>query len=167
MALKAQLKINQFANGTANRFFGMSNAGIPGLISQFLAEGGGIDFPTALLNARFRIKPQHVVLGPGASGSFAFGDWFNVDDSAEFVLAIVAAIKPDGSGAFTGLCCASFRKDGAADAVLVGSSQTLFLQEDISGAPTIALATTGNDLNINYSAAENVNVTTTVLSVRV
>lgn len=168
MALKAQLKVNQFANSTANRFMGMSNAGVPGLISQFLAVGGNLTLPTDGLNARSTIRPQHVVLGPASSGSFAFANWFTANDSAEFVMAFVVGVKPDGSGAFSGLCCATFKKDGAADAVIVGASQTLFLQEDISGAPTIALSTAGgNQLNIDYVAAENVNVTATILAVRV
>lgn len=168
MAIRNQKLVNQFANSTANRFFQWGSGGVPTNAAQFTAIGGQMRFPTSNDQVETWLRPAGFSLGPAVSGSIVTGVGLTKDNSVYNILASVSGVQSDGSAGFSGVCCATIKKVGAGAPALVGASTTIFLQEDIAGAPTISIAPSGTDLTVNWdSGAVSCEVTCTVLVVRV
>lgn len=168
MSLRNQKIIQQFANSTANRFFQWNENGTPENKAQFVGYSGQMRFPVVGDQVETWFRPANFSLGPAVSGSIVPGIPLTKNNSIYHVTAWVVGVQSDGSAGFSGMCCATIKKVGAAAPALVGASTTIFLQEDIAGAPTISIAPSGTDLTVNWdSGAVNCEVTCTVLSVRV
>lgn len=169
MSLRNQKIIQQFANSSANRFFQWDENGLPINKAQFRTVDGIFVSNSGLLDTESKFQPANFSLGPSTNGSMVLGlPFFTQNNSTYQITAFVSAVRADGLAGFGAICCATFQRAGASDAIRIGASQTLSLQDNISGLPTVELnAGVGNQLNFNWVSAEAVDITVTLISTMV
>lgn len=81
-------------------------------------------------------------------------DVFGVEDAVATITFTIHAISDDGSVAYSAKKEATFRKDGSANPVAVGTTTTIFEKEDVAGTDT-SITTSGANIRLSITTPAN------------
>jgi hypothetical protein len=91
--------------------------------------------------------------GDAISGTVSITDTVIMpNDSIATIRFNCSGIKTDGSEGISKVMIASFRKDGAANAIQIGATTNVHSVEDSVNTPTITVAMSGTNMQVTYNS---------------
>lgn len=154
VAISSSANENEILKGAAN-----GNAQGSGLYEDGGIQLRGKDLIQSQSLANTYRRNWKTVLGYNLTGSSGNAD-FNlfasdtIPDAVATVKVMVQGVKPDGTEGYSAILAASFRKDGTADMVQIGTTTTIHEVNDSANSPAATISINSDNLRVSYDSGD-------------